>query len=114
MNWLAAIFLFLLVGCTTVETKEEAEVNKDGDGPLFMPSSMPCFPYRVMAKVLFDQYRETQTAAGVLTTGQGKYIANLFKSERGTWTMVITNPELISCILGYGTSWATAKPPEGA
>ena len=67
-----------------------------------------------MAKFLLDQYLETPIAAGVLTTGQGKYIANLFKSERGTWTMVITNPELISCILGYGTSWATAKPPEGA
>ena len=113
MSRLVAISLFLLVGCTTAETKEEA-VNKDGDAPLLMPSNMQCFPYRVMAKVLFDQYRETQTAAGVLTTGQGKYIANLFKSERGTWTMVITNPELVSCILGYGTSWATAKPPEGA
>ena len=114
MKWVAAIPLLLVLGCTTVTPQKEAEVNKDGSGPLFMPSNMQCFPYRVMAKVLFDQYRETQTAAGVLTTGQGKYIANLFKSERGTWTMVITNPELVSCILGYGTSWAAAKPPEGA
>lgn len=113
MSRLVAISLFLLVGCTTAAPQEKA-VNKDGDAPLLMPTNMQCFPYRVMMKVLFDQYRETQTAAGVLTTGQGKYIANLFKSEIGTWTIVITNPELVSCILGYGTSWATAKPPEGA
>jgi len=99
MKWVAAISLLLVLGCTTVETKEEA-VNKDGDAPLLMPANMQCFPYPVMSRVLFDQYRETQVAAGVLATGQGKYIANLFKSERGTWTLVITNPELVSCILG--------------
>ena len=97
MSRLVAISLFLLVGCTTAAPQEKA-VNKDGDAPLLMPTNMQCFPYRVMMKVLFDQYRETQTAAGVLTTGQGKYIANLFKSEIGTWTIVITNPEIVSCI----------------
>ena len=112
MKWVAVISLLLVLGCTTAP--QEKTVNKDGNAPLLMPTNMQCFPYRVMMKVLFDQYRETQTAAGVLTTGQGKYIANLFRSERGTWTIVVTNPELVSCILGYGTSWATAKPLEGA
>jgi len=113
MRRLVAISLFLLVGCSTVETKEEA-VNKDGNAPLLMPRNMQCLPYHVMGKVLFDQYRETQVAAGMLATGQGQYIANLFKSERGTWTLIITNPESVSCILGYGDRWVTAKPPAGA
>ena len=113
MKWIAAISFLLILGCTTAAPKEE-DVNKDGNAPLLMPTNMQCFPYRVMTQILFDQYRETQIAAGVLTTGQGKYIANLFNSELGTWTFVITNPELVSCILGYGTNWAIAKPPEGA
>ena len=112
MKWPVMLSLLLFIGCASAQPQEKV-VNKDGDAPLLMPTNMQCFPYRVMMKVLFDQYRETQTAAGVLTTGQGKYIANLFKSEIGTWTIVITNPELVSCILGYGTSWATAKLPEG-
>tara|TARA_R100000306_G_C4352711_1_gene131000 strand:- start:687 stop:1028 length:342 start_codon:yes stop_codon:yes gene_type:complete len=113
MSRLVAIFLFLLIGCTTAETKEEA-VTKDGNAPLLMPANMQCLSYSVMTKVLFDQYRETQVAAGVLATGQGQYIANLFKSELGTWTLIITNPESVSCVLGYGDRWVTAKPPEGA
>ena len=113
MSRLVAISLFLLVGCTTAETKEEA-VTKDGNAPRLMPRNMQCLPSQAMGRVLFDQYRETQVAAGVLATGQGQYIANLFKSELGTWTLVITNPESVSCVLGYGDRWVTAKPPAGA
>ena len=112
MSRLVAISLFLLMGCSTAETQEEA-VTKDGNAPLLMPANMQCRPTPVMTRVLFDQYRETQVAAGVLATGQGQYIANLFKSELGTWTFGITNPESVSCILGYGDRWVTAKPPEG-
>jgi hypothetical protein len=112
MNRLAAFSLFLILGCTTATPQEKA-VTKDGNAPLLMPANMQCLPYPVMTRVLFDQYRETQVAAGVLATGQGQYIANLFKSELGTWTFVITNPESVSCVLGYGDRWVTAKPPEG-
>jgi hypothetical protein len=112
MKWIAVLTLFLALGCSTAAPQEEA-VNKDGNAPLLMPRNMQCLPYEVMGRVLFDQYRETQVAAGVLATGQGQYIANLFKSELGTWTLIITNPESVSCVLGYGDRWVTAKPPKG-
>jgi len=112
MKWIAVLTLFLALGCSTAAPQEEA-VNKDGNAPLLMPTDTQCFPWPILNKLLFIQYREINVAGGLLATGQGKYISSFFTSEMGTWTFAITNPEGVSCILAYGSHWKTAVPPEG-
>ncbi len=52
---------------------------------------------------LADQYGE-QVAARGLVAG-GKAVAELFVSEAGTWTVVVTDVEGRSCIVASGRSW---------
>lgn len=49
-------------------------------------------------------YQESEAGYGV--TGSG-LVAELFVSETGSWTIVITRPDGVSCLVAAGQSWET-------
>jgi len=61
-------------------------------------------------KVLSSKYKETPTAFGIA----GKhYLAELFTSATGSWTLLMTEPRGTTCILATGQSWETIPLNKG-
>ena len=58
---------------------------------------------------LADKYGERQVGAGVQTA------ANMFEvwasDTTGTWTILLTRSDGVSCIMASGTSWQGEGPP---
>ncbi len=59
---------------------------------------------------LKDQFHEDQTGFGL--TGKGA-VVELFVSERGSWTLLLSFPNGRSCLMATGNGWdmAPTKPP---
>lgn len=59
---------------------------------------------------LSKKYKEMPNAFGI--SGE-KMLVELFTSEQGSWTMLMTRPGGVSCIMAVGQSWeqfpATSK-----
>ena len=45
-----------------------------------------------------------------VTTGGG--IIEIFASDEGSWTMVITQPNGVSCLIAVGQDWEILPMPE--
>lgn len=58
-------------------------------------------------KVLGNKYQEAPRAFGI--AGQ-RNLAELFVSKSGSWTMLMTKPEGVTCILATGQSWEELLP----
>lgn len=55
-------------------------------------------------------YKESASALGIAGTGG---VVELYTSEKGSWTLLLTQPNGVSCLLAAGESWETlpdAKP----
>ncbi len=59
-------------------------------------------------KVLGTKYKELPTAFGI--AGQ-RNLAELFVAKTGSWTMLITEPKGVTCILATGQGWEELPPP---
>ncbi len=74
------------------------------------PPKLACAPHEVMTKHLSSKLTEAPTSLGLARDGK---VVELFASEDGeSWTMVVTAPEGMSCIVAAGKYWqpATVKP----
>lgn len=74
-----------------------------------------CMPRGGLQEKLGQKYRETPIAAGLASNGQ---VVELFSSPGGlTWTLVVTTPTGISCLIASGQAWnsnpanSSPKPP---
>jgi len=56
---------------------------------------------------LAKNYQEAPSAFGI--AGQ-KNLVELFVSKAGTWTMLVTHPSGMSCIVAAGQSWEQFPP----
>ena len=73
-----------------------------------------CGPHEALTSLLVEQYLERQRGAGM--TNDGKLL-EIFVSEKGTWTVVVSLSMGSSCIVAEGTDWqdenlAAADPEE--
>lgn len=59
---------------------------------------------------LSDTFGEKQYAYGLLGP---QAIIEVFVSQKGTWTMVLTGSDGTSCILAAGLGWETVPQPVG-
>lgn len=66
-----------------------------------------CGPRAEIIKVLGNKYQEMPKAFGI--AGQ-RNLAELFVSKSGSWTMLMTKPEGVTCILATGQSWEELPP----
>ena len=56
-----------------------------------------------LAKFLKKRYGELPTAMGVASTN--KSVMEIYVSEKGTWTVLMTVTTGMACIMGAGHSW---------
>ena len=70
-----------------------------------------CLPYPEMRKALQGNYSENPVAFGVHADGR---LMQVFASDAGdTWTVVMTSPQGISCIVADGNDWYVLPLPLG-
>lgn len=66
-------------------------------------AQLACDARTKMVTELNTKYSESQTGYGISLTG--KQILELFTSNTGTWTILLTRPNGTSCAMAAGNSW---------
>lgn len=61
-----------------------------------------CGSHDDVAKVLTTRFKETRRAMGVVSS---MAVMEIFMSPQGTWTMLVTGTNGISCITATGEEW---------
>lgn len=69
-----------------------------------------CGPREHLVKSLGDRFKEAPVGMGITQPGQ---IVELFTSDTGSWTMVLTTPNGTSCLIAAGESWDTIQRAKG-
>lgn len=70
--------------------------------PVAATENAPCAQRNNIVNTLDSQYKESPRAIGLVSK---EAVLEVFVSETGTWTVVVTNPEGVSCVLAAGQSW---------
>jgi hypothetical protein len=68
---------------------------------------MPCGIRDGIVKLLDGKYKEQLSGAGL---GGQSSMVELFVSEKGSFTVLATNTQGISCIIATGQDWQIEKP----
>ncbi len=68
-----------------------------------------CGSHQSISENLKKSYTEAPISMGV-TSGGG--IIEVFSSPKGTWTLVITQPNGVSCLIAAGKDWEELPKPE--
>ncbi len=63
----------------------------------------PCIDRATLVERLEARFGENLRAVGVATSGKGAL--EIYASPNGTWTVVMTNTNGLSCIMAAGHSW---------
>lgn len=84
----SAIFGVMLIGSSLIPTAAAAQ-------PV-------CGSHGTVSENLEKGYAEAPVSMGVTTSGA---IIEVFASEKGTWTLVITQPNGLSCLIAAGQDW---------
>ena len=73
--------------------------------------SAPCAPRGDMVAELGAKYGETRRGAGLQNRGA---VTEVFASAAtGTWTIIVTRPDGVSCAVAAGEAWLDERPPVG-
>jgi hypothetical protein len=68
-----------------------------------------CHSHADLAAMLNQKYSEAPNAVGVQANG---HLVEVFASNDGTsWTIVVTRPDGVSCIVAVGEDWETLPNP---
>lgn len=62
----------------------------------------PCGQRDNIVNTLDSQYQESPRAIGLVSQ---EAVLEVFVSETGSWTVVVTNPQGVTCVLAAGQSW---------
>jgi hypothetical protein len=68
-----------------------------------------CGSHQSITENLEKSYSEAPVSMGI-TSGGG--IIEAFSSPKGTWTLVITQPNGMSCLIAAGQDWEELPKPE--
>jgi hypothetical protein len=86
--------LGLLAGAAAVTATASAQANEQSTG---------CHEPKVIARLLSTDFSERPVAYGLQQDGT---LMQIFASKTGeTWTVVLTTPAGLSCIVAEGTRW---------
>lgn len=85
-------------------TGEEPAANKDQlpGTQAYAVQQMPCAARGEVVKMLRDRFGESPIAHGIAHTGA---VAEVFLGPKGTWSIVATAPNGMSCMVGSGENW---------
>ncbi len=70
-----------------------------------------CGPRETIAKRLADGYGERPAAAGVTRAGS---LIELYVAPSGSFTLVVTRPDGLACLLAAGEGWGRTRRPASA
>ena len=68
---------------------------------------VPCAPRAVVLQSLFNNFGEVPINRGLSTNGT---MVEVLGNDKGTWTMLFTRPEGISCMVLTGEAWQAVEP----
>jgi len=57
-------------------------------------------------KHLGKSYKESPTAMGLTSNGK---VIEVLTSDKGSWTIIVTNPEGKSCVVAAGEAWESIE-----
>lgn len=61
-----------------------------------------CAPRYEIISGLTDDYDETQVSIGLDKFGN---VVEIFVSDLGTWSFIVTRPDGVTCIISAGQNW---------
>jgi hypothetical protein len=67
---------------------------------------VPCAERDQVVNALQHDFEETQVASGLTPAGQ---LLEVFASEKGTWTAILSLPTGKSCMIANGEGWNAEK-----
>ena len=67
-----------------------------------------CGPRANVIETLESRYQEQRIGVGV--AGNQAAVVELFVSEAGTWTIIVTRTSGVSCMVSAGQGWETVPP----
>lgn len=70
--------------------------------------SISCGPHETVTSALAEQFQEKREAIGLSSTGM---LMEVFASQFGTWTILMTSPAGIACVIAAGDSFEHIVPP---
>jgi hypothetical protein len=65
-----------------------------------------CAPRDALVKGLADKFQEHVSASGLDSNGN---LLEIFSSESGTWTVLVTTPAGITCFITSGEDWRQSR-----
>lgn len=93
MKWLVALAVMLVTGSAAAQSA----------------SPVLCMARMEVITQLADRYNEFPVSRGRATNGA---MVEVFTSDRGdTWTLVITMPNGLTCVVAEGKGWHTNPHP---
>lgn len=70
-----------------------------------------CAPRADIVAELQAKYGETRRGAGLQNRGS---VTEVFASaETGTWTIIVTRPDGVACMMAAGEAWLDERPAPG-
>lgn len=74
-------------------------------------AAMQCGDRASLLKVLSNKYKESPRALGLSTTGKAMF--EIYTSDTGTWTIVMTTTAGLTCLMAAGHSWQEIEAVTG-
>jgi len=73
-------------------------------------AQVPCTQRAEIVTQLAGKYKEVPVAIGVNSKG---HLVEVLSSEHGrTWTIIVTSPAGMSCVVSVGEDWSTRQQDE--
>ncbi|MCG7394127.1 hypothetical protein MHY87_14555 [Microvirga sp. ACRRW] len=69
-----------------------------------------CGPREQLVRLLAEQYKEDPVGIGLAQPGQ---VLEVFASQGGSWTMVMTMPDGKACLIAAGDNWEMVTKIKG-
>ena len=88
---------FLLAAVTVLVPTSAAAQEMSNDG-----SPVVCDQRSTIISSLSDDYQETRNSIGLANSGS---VVEVFSSADGSWSMVVTRPDGVSCLVAAGRNW---------
>jgi hypothetical protein len=68
-----------------------------------------CAPRTDLVKRLWDRWQEAQVSLAMINDGR---LLEIFASEAGSWTAIISDPNGRSCVASAGQEWTVFDAPK--
>lgn len=91
-----ALSFLLLMVTVLLSTSVAAQGIANNGAPVVCDDRM------TIVSSLSDDYQETRNSIGLANSGS---VVEVFSSIDGSWSMIVTRPDGISCLIAAGRNW---------